>query len=51
MIRQELLRMSSQHLDGSPMYPGVWLRTWVLLPGTRVWMCVSCVPYDQEDGA
>ena len=48
MIRHEVIRLSSQHLDGSLMYPGLWLRTWVQVAGTRTWICASVVPYQES---
>lgn len=31
-IRQEVRKLASQFLDGTPMYPGDWLLTWVKAP-------------------
>lgn len=43
MVRFVKVRYSAQWTDGSPMYPGTWVETWVLICPT-VWMLVGIEP-------
>ena len=39
MIKQNFVSLPSKNRDGSPMFPGVWIETWLLMPGTTgVWL-------------
>lgn len=49
MIRVVPVRLSSQYLDGSPMYPGVWLQVWLFNPCLKVWSMVDLKPDQPSD--
>jgi hypothetical protein len=45
MILQNFVTLPSQNRDGSPMFPGVWIETWLLMPGTtEVWLLAALQP-------
>jgi hypothetical protein len=44
MLKQIYVRSTAERDDGSPMFPGVWIETWVLMPATGVWMLVAYRP-------
>jgi hypothetical protein len=42
MLKQEVRQLSSQHRDGTLMYPGRWLFTWLLVGA--VWHLLRIEP-------
>lgn len=44
-IKQERVRLTSQHRDGSLMFPGVWVLTWV--SAAWGWLLVAMEPEEQ----
>lgn len=46
MVEVDIITLSAScDRQGYPMYPGKWMRTWVRIAGTSVWVCVSVTPY------
>lgn len=43
MIKCEIRQLSSRNRDGTAMYPGQWLLTWMLVGA--VWHLLSIEPY------
>ena len=41
MLKEVHVRSSAERDDGSPMFLGVWIETWVSMRGTGVWMLVA----------
>jgi len=46
---QVKVHYAAQWPDGSLMYPGVWIETWVKVCPT-VWMLIAVEPEEQEVG-
>ena len=44
MLKEVHVRSSAELADGSPMFPGTWIETWVLMPGAGVWILASFRP-------
>jgi hypothetical protein len=44
MLKEIYVRSSAEPEDGSEMFPGTWVETWILLPGTGAWMLLSFRP-------
>lgn len=49
IIKQEVRRLPSRYLDGSPIYPGEWLFTWAKV-GALPWSLVSIEPIEARGG-
>lgn len=49
MVKQEARRLQSQYLDGTLMYPGVTVFTWVKAP-SMPWVLVSMKPVYSTEG-
>jgi hypothetical protein len=51
MLKEIYVRSSAELEDGSPMFPGTWVETWILLPGTGAWMLLSFRPAPEVEVA
>ena len=45
------VRSSAERDDGSSLFPGVWIETWDLMPGTGVWSSLSASARSRGGGA
>ncbi len=46
-IKSDMTVIASRRVSGGPlMYPGVWQRVWISIPGTGVWFLagMTCTP-------
>jgi hypothetical protein len=51
MLKEICVRSTAERDDGSPMFPGFWIETWILLPGTGAWMVLSFRPAPEVEVA
>jgi hypothetical protein len=51
MLKQIHVRSTAERDDGTPLYPGTWVETWVLMPGAGVWMLLDWRPAPEVEVA
>lgn len=47
MIKKTIVRHNFIYLDGSLIYPGIWVETWALMAGTGSWMLIGFEPHKE----
>ena len=51
MLKQIHVRSTAERDDGTPLYPGTWVETWLFMPGAGVWVLVSFRPAPEVEVA